>query len=90
MVLSIFGYGEQFLVQTVGSMWLAGIIIVILFMVLCIWRGLDFRYALILFAPAIIRMCQAGWFLSWIEGLLWIIVVGFGFYMVWSYIANRT
>jgi hypothetical protein len=78
---------ESALYGIFGDYIFLALIIIILFVVLLVWRGLDFRYCLMLLAPCIARIAQSGWLPAWVEGMLWFFVVGFGLYLGWKAIA---
>lgn len=88
-MVSIWNFGEQIMISVVGDLTLATIIFLAAMIILVLWRNLDFRFSLMLFAPGVVRMAQAGWIPSWVEPIMWIFAVGIGLYLIWTPIANR-
>ena len=75
---------EQSLFSVFGNLELMAFILIAIALFIMIWRGVDFRYALMLIAPSVARIAEGGWIPSWINLVLWFVVVGFGLYLGWK------
>ena len=81
---SIFQILEESLFSVVGDITLLGIVLFCVFFFILIWRGIDFRYALMILTPALVKLASGGWFPVWVAPVLWFLVVGFGLYLAWK------
>lgn len=75
---------ESSLFGLTGDITLLAIILFVVFLFLLVWRGVDFRYALMMLAPCLAKLSSGGWLPVWVEPVLWFFVVGFGLYLAWK------
>jgi hypothetical protein len=87
MVFSLFIPIENAMFDLFGSFTYIAIAICLFFIVMLIWRGLDFRYCLLLLAPCIARLSDGSWLPVWVGFMMWFIVIGFGLYLGWKTIS---
>ena len=80
---------EESIVGALGGHELFAIAICVLFLVSLIATGNDFRYSIMIIMPLIPAFAQSGWFPIWVEGLFWIVIVGFGIYFVYGIIRRE-
>lgn len=79
----IFTILESSLYGVVGDFTLLAIILFIVFFFILVWRGMDFRYALMVITPAVAKLAGT-WLPMWFGFMLWFFVVGFGLYLAWK------
>ena len=80
----IFEILESSLFGVFGSFMLLAVALAVIFFFILVWRGMDFRYALMLIAPALVKLSSGGWLPAWFEFVIWFFVVGFGLYLAWK------
>lgn len=80
----IFPFLDEALYGVFGNLTLVGISIFAMFLFILVWRGVDFRYALMLLTPGLVSVAEGGWFPQYIAAVLWFFVVGFGLYLGWK------
>lgn len=89
MTAGMFGGLEDALFGFSGSMWLVAIIILIVFIVAFLIVGVDFRYALIFSSPLVLGFTEIGWFPIWIQTVFWLLIIGIGAYLLYTYMSDR-
>lgn len=81
---------EQIMTGIFGSMNLASIMIIFFFLIVFIILGLNVRMGIIATAPLGVTFALVGWLDSWVGGLYWVFIIGFGLYTVWNLIAEQS
>lgn len=81
---------EQSVVQSIGSYAVLALILVLVFLGAYLVMGVDFRFSLLLISPLIPSFASGGWIPAWVEGLFWIVGVGFGMYFLYVIIKDRS
>jgi hypothetical protein len=92
MSFAIFTLLDNTLKSITGSMAIVAICILAFFIIAFMFLGLDFKWALMLSSPALMGMAAQGWFGingNWIVPFLWILIVGIGIYMLWTWLSDR-
>jgi len=89
MSVGLFTLIEDSLFTNAGSMWLVAICILIFFFLAFMIAGMEFRYAIIFTSPLILGFVQMGWFPAWIQVVFWLIIVGIGGFLAYTYLSDR-
>jgi len=90
MVLAnVFQTLQDTLVSVFGNLAIVAILLMGLFFIGFMFIGLQFRYSLLITAPLVLVFSQNGWFPQWVGGLFWILIVGIGGYIAWTYIKGE-
>lgn len=85
---AVFQALEDSLFGVTGSGVLVAILVYIVVALALMFAGLDFRFAFMISSPVLIGFASMGWFPLWVSGLSYVIVVGFGIYIVWNTIRD--
>jgi hypothetical protein len=80
---------QNVLVGTTGDLYLYAIGVIAFFLIAFLMLGMDFRFALALCSPLVMGFSYIGWIPKWIALILWIVVVGFGIFIVVNYWRER-
>lgn len=89
LALPIISTIEDSFVSMFGSQLVFGMFVILFFVIAFMFAGVDFRIAGLVIMPVIIAMGELGWIPKPIVGLAWIILVGFGLYLIWNYLRER-
>ena len=89
MSVGLFTLIEDQLFSNTGSMWLVAIGILAFFFIAFLIIGLDFKYAIIFTSPLVLGFVQMGWFPAWIQVVFWLIIVGIGGFLAYTYLSDR-
>ena len=89
MTLTLFTGIEQTLVSNFGSLIIVALGIIAMFTIAFLMLGVDFRLVMLIDTILIIGFSRTGWIPAYVEGVMWIGIVGLGLYMLWSYIGQR-
>jgi len=92
MTYDIFTQLENSLFGFSGSMAIVALCIFAFFVIAFMFLGLDFKWGLMFSAPALFGMAQMNWFGNlgtWISTSVWILVVGLGIFLLWTWLSDR-
>jgi hypothetical protein len=67
-----------------NDMYLIGLGFMALFLIGFLILGLDLKYSIMFISPMLIGFSDAGWFPGWIGVMTWILIAGFGLYLLWN------
>lgn len=80
---------EQVIIKTFGSTTTFAFILIAIFIILFLFAGLDFRISGLIVMPLFMGFAAIGWLPEYVNGLAWIILVGFGLFIMWNWIRER-
>ena len=89
MSIGLFSTIEDSLFASTGSMWIVAICILIFFFLAFLIAGLEFKYATIFTSPLVLGFVKMGWFPAWIQVVFWIMIVGIGGFLAYTYLSDR-
>ena len=89
MAIEFFTTIQQALFGSTGDYLYVAMGILVLFVVLFLFVGIDFKYAVMFTAPLGIAFSNGGWFNSWVGVVYWLLVVSMGIFTVWQLISER-
>lgn len=80
---------EQVVINTFGNMTTFALIAIALLLIAFLFAGIDFRIAALLVMPVLMGFAAISWVWKGVEGLGWIIFVGFALFLMWNWIRER-
>lgn len=72
------------LADWLGSYVVVALLFMVFFVVLAMFLGLPFDFALLLTLPVPYAFQQLGYLEVWVSGLLIVVVLGFSIYFIWN------
>lgn len=86
MVYDMLNELENALVTQFGSLTIVALIVIAFFIIAFLIARIDFRFVILLISLLVLGLSRAGWIPSWVEGAFWIIGIGLGLYIAWTYL----
>lgn len=87
--IALFSTIESSLFGSLGSMYIAGLAIMVFFIIAFVIAGMDFKYAIMFTSPLVLAFVEMGWFPVWISTVFWLLIAGLGIFLWVTYMSDR-
>ena len=78
--------------SSTGDYTLIALGIMAFFVIVLVIAGLELKYSMMFTLPLAVAFSPevgSGWLSPWVAGLYWVLVLGYGGFMLWNLIADR-
>jgi hypothetical protein len=92
MSIALFTSLQDSLFGMTGDLTYVALGILLFFIIILLFVGLDLKFAIILTAPLGVAFSPSigfGWLPIWVAISYWVLVVGMGIFTIWTYISER-